>query len=72
VPGVRHAVLVAVHQRVRAVSRPDEDVDWEPCPPHILVLCGLCGHDVCDDCGNHFNEDGEELDECPASTVSSS
>lgn len=54
------------------MSRPDEDADWEPCPPHLLVICGLCGREVCDDCGTHFNEDEEELDECPASTDSSS
>lgn len=39
----------------------------EACPPHLFVLCGYCGHDVCDDCGQHFIDD-EEVDECPALT----
>lgn len=61
------------------MSRPDEDEeddafsdDWNTgdfkCPPHLIVLCGLCGHDVCDDCGVHFI-DAEEVYECPASTA---
>lgn len=46
------------------MSRPDEDEE-EACPPHLLVLCGLCGYDTCDDCGLHIIDDEEE-DECPA------
>lgn len=49
------------------MSRPDEDdEDWS-CPPHLLVLCALCGQDTCDDCGVHIIDE-EEADECPAST----
>lgn len=49
------------------MSRPDEDEDDEDwsCPPHLLVLCGMCGQDTCDDCGVHIIDD-EEVDECPA------
>jgi hypothetical protein len=57
------------------MSRPDEDGDEESdwsCPPHLLVLCGLCGYDVCDDCEVHIDENGEEQDECPALTDTSS
>jgi len=49
------------------MSRPDEDATEDECPPHLYVLCGLCGQDVCDDCGLHFIDD-EEVDECPALT----
>lgn len=47
------------------MSRPDEEDEEDPCPPHLLVLCAFCGHDTCDDCGIHFVDDEEE-DECPA------
>jgi hypothetical protein len=49
--------------------RPDHEeyVEGELCPPHLLVFCGMCGEDVCDECGVHFIDD-EEVDECPEST----
>jgi hypothetical protein len=50
----------------------DEDDADSSCPPHLLVLCALCGYDVCEDCEGHFDPDGEELDECPGLTDLSS
>lgn len=50
------------------MSRFNDDNDEDcRCPPHLLVLCGLCGYDVCDDCEVHIIDD-EEVDECPVLT----
>lgn len=49
------------------MSSPEGDFEDQGCPPHIYVLCGFCGYDVCDDCGIHTVDDEEE-DECPALT----
>lgn len=55
----------------------DNEDEWDydtgdyTCPPHLYVLCALCGNDTCDDCGQHF-VDEEEMDECPALKVTSS
>jgi len=44
----------------------EDDADaLADCPPHVVVLCGNCGYDVCTGCDTHFDDDGEEYSECP-------
>lgn len=51
------------------MSSPESDEDEWGCPPHLFVLCALCGYDVCDDCEVH-SVDGEEQNQCPGLTDS--